>query len=217
MTEETFTNEPVAAPVKAAAKRPSRPAARARAAIRSEPELASPENRLRRAGRPDTARIQRAPAREELREDDARTAAPAERMTRRRRRTEDAFRIDRSMIPHGSSYEWKRKATYGAPDPDHQVNLRENGWRPVPSSRHPHLMPDGHNGPVEKNGMVLMERPSYLTEEARQEDYEIAIEQVHGKEAQINDTPAGHFSREHPSARRNTGIKKSYEPMPILD
>lgn len=201
------------------ARAPAKRAAPARAP-RPEPEMLSGANRLRRAGRPDTARIQRAPAREEIRIDEsARDAAPADRLYRKRKRTDDAFKIDRSIIPQGASYEWKRKATKGLPDSTHQVNLRENGWTPVPASRHPELMPTGYQGAVEKDEMVLMERPSYLTNEARIEDYEIAKDQVRGKEREIlgGDTPDGTFTRDHQSVRNATRLNKRLEPMPIMD
>lgn len=220
----------MAAPTKAPARKS---ASRSRArpgraasprAVRAAPEPTQEDeheshpvdNIVRRVGRPDTARIQRAEPREEIRTEE-RSTAPGQRMQRSRRRTEDVFRIDRKIIPQGMSYEWKRVAVKGRAESSHQVNLRENGWTPVPTSRHPELMPDGHTGPIQKDEMLLMERPSYLTEEARQEDYELARDQVRIKEAAIRDTPAGTFSRDHPSAQRNTGIRKSYEPMSIPD
>jgi hypothetical protein len=93
------------------------------------------------------------------------------------------------------------------------VNLRENHWTPVPADRHPEMMPVGHQGPVAKDGMILMERPAYLTEDARQEDLEIARDQVRVKEQQLGHTPSGTFTRNHPSVQRISQIKRSYGPI----
>lgn len=183
----------------------------------SDPTADAPRQQ-RLAGRPHNARIQapRLSAREEA---EAGAAVGdvgfdgQQRLVRRRRRVDDKFFMDRSKIPDGWSYEWKRQKVYGMTDVDHQVNLRENMWQPVPSSRHPEMMPTGHDGPIEKDGMVLMERPQYLTEEARQEDYEIAMDQVRVKEQQLGHTPGGQFTRDHPSVHRIAKIKRSYGPV----
>ena len=50
-----------------------------------------------------------------------------ERLTRRRR-TQDPFYIDPSIIPPGISYEWKRQSVFGQPDNEHWFGLRENHW-----------------------------------------------------------------------------------------
>lgn len=172
---------------------------------------------LQRAGRPANARIQRPSL---SARDEAEQAGPGDtivdadgRLVRRRRRVDDKFYVHPSKVPHGWSYEWKRSMVYGQPDTDHQVNLRENHWTPVPADRHPEMMPVGHNGPVAKDGMILMERPAYLTEDARQEDLEIARDQVRVKEQQLGHTPSGTFTRNHPSVQRISQIKRSYGPI----
>jgi hypothetical protein len=174
-------------------------------------------NRVRRPSRPQTLRADRAPQREEIREEER----PAEgqrlqRLTRTNTEDRDKFYVSPKSIPHNTSYEWKREKTYGASDPFHQLSLRENHWRPVPASRHPELMPEGTAaGPITRDGMILMERPSYLTKEAQQEYYNKAREQVTGRETALRKDPEGGFEggRSHQSARNNTRINKSYEPF----
>ncbi len=167
-----------------------------------------------RLARPANARTQQRPQPSQ-REAEAAGGedASGERLVRRRSRVDDKFYIAPGKIPTGWSYEWKRDKVYGMVDVDHQVNLRENHWRPVPASRHPEMMPLGDNGPITKDGMVLMERPSYLTEDARQEDYDWAMDQVRGKEAQLRNTPSGQFTRDHPSVDRIARVKRSYGPI----
>lgn len=121
---------------------------------------------------------------------------------------EDAFHIPLDMIPANVSYEWKRKSCYGMPDNRHMNQLKRNHWREVPQDRHPDYL-------VEQDGMVLMERPSYLTNEAHQEDYLTARGRVEQVSNSVRQTPDGHFTREHESARRATKIRSVIERMPI--
>jgi hypothetical protein len=74
------------------------------------------------------------------------------------------------------------------------------------------MMPTGHTGAIEKEGMVLMERPQYLTDEARQEDYDYAMGEVQGVTAQMHHTPADTFTRDHPSVHRIAKVRHSYGP-----
>lgn len=168
----------------------------------------------RRVGRPPGARFQ-SPEPPDMGAIDPGSPEGLVRV-RRRRRVEDPMYIDPRKIPPHTSYEWKRFSCFGQPDHDHQVNLRENGWTPVPAERHPEMMPTGHTGHIEKRGQILMQRPAYLTQEAHDEDYGIAMEEVERVRAsQMGQTPTGHFSREHPSARRVSGVKVSYGPAPM--
>lgn len=172
---------------------------------------------MSRVGRPPTARIQSPdPTPETPNEvgpqEGSNPDMPTERLMRTSRR-QDKFHIDTRLVPDGWSYEWKRESVYGQPDPDHQVNLRANHWRPVPVERHPNLMPPGHTGAIKKDGMVLMERPLYLTQDAQMEDYQIAMDQVRRKEEQLGATPPGTFDRSHPSAQRQSFVRRGYGPL----
>jgi hypothetical protein len=117
--------------------------------------------------------------------------------------------------PSGWSYEWKRKSVLGQEDPAHQVALRRMGWDPVPSARHPEMMPsDNVSNTIERKGMILMERPTELVEEARTIELQRARQQVNHKEAQLAGVPEGGLgNRDHPQVKPRIG--KSYEAMPI--
>lgn len=152
---------------------------------------------------PKRRRSPRAKARqEEVRENDPR-AADGPRLFRRRRKTEDRFWIDPKVIPAGVDYNWKRASTRGLPDTEHINNLRENHWAPVPASRHAGVI-------TEKDGMILMERPLYLSQEAQREDLGIALDQVQSVSNAIVDTPNGTMTRNHPSVRARTVHNRSY-------
>lgn len=153
---------------------------------------ARPQAKLSRAGRPSNARVQKVPTREELNAAQEQDRAETQRLFRTHRRVVDGLQIDRALIPPGFDYEWKRETCFGEHDIDHMTNLQENHWKPVPASRHPNMMPaDKRGGAIHRKGLILMERPSYLTKEAREEDLMLARQQVQVKEDQLGKTPAG--------------------------
>jgi hypothetical protein len=122
------------------------------------------------------------------------THEPA-RLYRRTNRDDWAFDIDPRKIPPDTSYEFKRTHTLNEPDHVHISNLALDHWRPVPTSRHPEKMPAGTdpNAPIVVEGMTLMERPKYLTEEAHAENYAAAMEPVQTMKARLGEkvVPAG--------------------------
>ena len=126
----------------------------------------------------------------------------------------DDFYVPREYIPDGWSYEWKRKTNMGMEDPAYQVQIARMGWEPVPASRHPNMMPEGNKYLIiERKGMVLMERPMEITEEARQIERQRARNQIRQKEAQLASAPDGTLTRDH--AQVKPKISKSYAPIPI--
>lgn len=128
----------------------------------------------------------------------------------------DEFYIELGIIPDGWSYEWKTRTILGAEDPAHQVSLARRGWEIVPASRHPELMPMGYKGAdITRKGMVLMERPLEITQEAQRKALLVARTQMRDKEAQLSQP-----SRNGEFERTNKGdplvkISKKYEAMPI--
>lgn len=128
----------------------------------------------------------------------------------------DEFFFDRTAIPEGWDYEWKRKSTANQEDPAYQVQLSNAGWTAVPAARHPEMMPStGHFETIERKGMILMERPLVITDRARMLERRKALEQVRVKEQQLNQPGGpGQFARDaHPQSRPN--ISKAYEAIPI--
>ena len=127
----------------------------------------------------------------------------------------DEFYIDPSQIPDGWTYEWKRKTVLGQEDPAYQVHLARTGWEPVPTTKHPEMMPGQGNHPnIERKGMMLMMRPAVISEEARDIELRRAKGQVKAKEEQLAGAPEGGLGhREHAQVKPKIG--KSYEAMPI--
>ena len=116
--------------------------------------------------------------------------------------------------PDGWSYEWKRKTILGQEDPAYQVHLARMGWEPVPTVRHPDMMPGMGAYPViERKGMVLMQRPTVISDEAREIELRRARQQVKVKEQQLSAAPEGQFERNDPRVRPS--INKGYSPLNV--
>jgi hypothetical protein len=127
----------------------------------------------------------------------------------------DKFAIDQSIIPEGWDYQWKRHTVLGKDDPSYDVNLRMNGWEPVPAKRHPQMMPSGSAASaITRDGMILMERPMELTMEAKARDKRKAQLQVRAKEASLAEAPQGQFGRDNKGAPL-ASVSKSFEAIPI--
>lgn len=77
------------------------------------------------------------------------------------------------------------------------------------------MMPYGYKGnEITRKGMVLMERPSEITDEVRQLEYRRARLQVRAKEEQLSAAGPGQFERSN-KGNDLVKVKKGYEAMPI--
>lgn len=122
----------------------------------------------------------------------------------------DKFYLDPSIIPDGTSYEWKRSTIFGKNDVYYDREMLEQGWRAVPAKRHPFLMPDGYEGPIIRDGLILMERAIELTNEAKQELAAAAFDQVHTKMQQLGEAPPGTMQRQNGSKGAMVEVNRSY-------
>ena len=123
----------------------------------------------------------------EVAREPARKAAPTGRqvvygrdgkpISRRRDNTMDQFEIPRDIREglerEGWDLQWNVKTVLGQENIAQQMRDMEAGWRPIMADREEfkgRFMPDGWTGPIERDGLILCERPMQLTEEARRED-----------------------------------------------
>jgi hypothetical protein len=128
----------------------------------------------------------------------------------------DKFHIDPAVIPDAWTYEWKRNTIYNQEDPSYQVELVRMGWEPVPAERHPEMMPKGWRGAtIEREGMVLMQRPEEITRRVRAMDRREAQQQVDIGQ-KFGNAPEGQFERRH-QGESLLSVKRHMEPMPIPD
>jgi hypothetical protein len=162
--------------------------------------------------------IERPSMRPEMREEDPRAAAARRAAEIRANQSPDDDGVDEFKLPpapDGWTYEWKTKSVMGAINHAHLTELRRQGWEEVPTQRHPEEMPVGGKDPIiERKGMILMQRPTVIVEEARRAQIIKARSQVKFKEEQLNGTPEGGLGhRDHAQVRPK--ISKGYEPMPV--
>lgn len=129
--------------------------------------------------------------------------------------TGDRFHISADKIPDGTTYEWKRVRVYGKEDVTYESTLERGGWTPVEATRHPEMMPRGHKGHIEREGMILMERPKEITDTIRRRDRLIARQLVDMKEDEaLSQTPDGTLSRTEPAlAKVRHGFRKEFAPI----
>jgi hypothetical protein len=133
-----------------------------------------------------------------------------ERLTRRRR-TVDPLYFDQRIVPAGFSYEWKCDDVMGQPNTAHMIGVRENHWVPVPAARHPELAYQGDTQ-IRRPGLVLMQRPKYLTDEAQMEDLGEALKPVQQMDQLMYGTKPGELTRDHPSVRQASKVRQQWSP-----
>ena len=114
----------------------------------------------------------------------------------------DAVNLDK--IPSDITVEWKRYSNVGADDPFYLSRMEEQGWLAVDPRQHPDWvpLPPGYDKPhIIKDGLILMERPKELTDEARKENYDLANRQIREAEQRLGKTPKDTMTREEEGVR----------------
>ena len=127
--------------------------------------------------------------------------------------TMDLFPLLPSEIPEGWTYEGKRYSVFNKDEPQYLANMMRGGWTPVPASRHPRLLYTGYSGDtIIKDGIILMERPKVLTDEARVREGLEARNAIAAKEAQLSGNTLANGAPQQKLAHSRT---RSSEPMAI--
>jgi hypothetical protein len=132
--------------------------------------------------RPPLREQTREPSREPTREASTILGRNGEEL-KRRRPNASADIFDRVRPPAGWSYQWNPVSHLNKEIEEIQksisVDMYENGWRPVPASRHPGIYtPAGYEGAIIVKGQRLEERPEAMTKAAIAEDTAYARAQL---------------------------------------
>lgn len=134
--------------------------------------------------------------------------------------TSNPFDIPLDEIPEGSSYEWKRFSVTGQSadhDPFYLAGMRRQGWEPVDPRRHPNWVPPGYDKPtIIRDGQILMERPIELTNEARQEQKQLARQQMREAQERLGLAPKDTMTRDFDGVRPRLE-QQVMRPVPIED
>lgn len=142
-------------------------------------------------------------------------------ITRNRPHTE-VDTLDQVKAPAGWTYQWNSIATLGREMDKIELQMIANGWRPVPSSRHPGLYTaPGYEGQIVLGGLRLEERPESLTQEAQQEDRDRARRKMRDQTDSLRLTQSQLPGATARNARAASGIRmevdKSFDLPPSED
>lgn len=209
-------------------RRPGRPSNAERAAKVAEVAKSRPDPRAAVmdeliADSAEEVYVEAAPVRPVPRAEDPRARAARRAAELRDNRAEsfdgtDKFFVDPSVIPDGWDYEWKAKYVANQEQISQMMAYKQAGWEEVPTYRHPEMMAAGTTEPVIiREGLVLMERPKEISDEARRRLAREAREQVAGKEREISSYEDDHAVGEGQRGRIGSRVNKSYEAIPIPD
>lgn len=150
-----------------------------------EPEIQSPRVARKAGKRTPPAPSRGRPAAGPVAQAASGEGDSTKQLTRRSRRDGSGsdFEIPAHLKKPGWDYEYKTIAVMGQPvDAAEMQRVYEGGWRPVNSKDMPQLCPPGWKKPtIERYGQMLFTRPMRLTQEARQEDIELADKQKNDK------------------------------------
>lgn len=111
-----------------------------------------------------------------------------EELSRKRTLSGDIFHIPIELIPDGWEYQWAAVSVVGNTEilMDQNLMFAENGWRPVPAERYPgRFLAAGAKGNIVRGGQMLMERPTELCQQARDEDNRNARQLVSDRNASL--------------------------------
>ena len=107
-------------------------------------------------------------------------------LTRRRKDGKgDIFDIPAELQEKGWDMQWIAHSVVGNTDimMDQNLQMRENGWRPVMADRFPgRYMPVGYKGHIIRGAQGLYERPKVLGDEARRDEKAKAIQQMRDRD-----------------------------------
>lgn len=130
----------------------------------------------------------------------------------RRKLSDNPLDLDPSEIDPGIHYQWCAEECMGKPELMNMRRMIEAGFEPVKwedrpeHMRLPNMTDAGLSQAVSHGGLVLMSRPSYLREEAENEDRAAARAQVRDKMAELGQSPStNHAPRTAPAVSRTYG------------
>jgi hypothetical protein len=121
----------------------------------------------------------------------------------------DKYAIPKDEMPAGWSYQWIAETVLNEPQTGAMMDFRQKQWSNVPQERHPTI-------PVRQGGLVLVERPIVLTEEARQEELQEARDQVRANVEQF--TPGGGLQKTGAIRKgRPVSVSADGVPDPVVE
>jgi hypothetical protein len=113
---------------------------------------------------------------------------------------EDKFFIPDELKQPGWDYEWKRFSVYNAEDQGYINGLKRTGWNEVPANRagFDRFLPrNWKESFILKEGQLLMERPTEVSDEIKRRQLGQARERIKIAESQNGQAPPGTLPRDN--------------------
>ena len=185
-------------------------------------ENESPEISKRGPGNPNWSKRDRPELRADQRQENRDPVREGPRLQRRFKANQDKFHIPQAIVDAfkgmGLEAEWKRHSLGGKEDAYYAAELQMNYWEPLLVEQYPalaeSLAPMGQkSGPIVKSDQILMVRPDYLCEDARQEQRDITNRLMNSNRSKMKEAPPGTFDRLVDDKRVGPAIRKSHEPL----
>jgi hypothetical protein len=129
------------------------------------------------------------------------------------------FSIARSDWPDGRELIWCTVSVFGQPQDDNRMKRERRGyegvWPEDFGGRYAHLVPSGHQGPIIKDGMMLMCRQTTWGDRAREEERRKAAAPVlaQAQSLQRGQLDGVAFPGRALNVSGRSGISKSVEPL----
>jgi len=128
--------------------------------------------------------------------------------------------IPKELVPDGFDVQYITDSVYGKEVPQHRAGFERKGWTPVHAGdlegSFDYLVPKGHKGEINVDGLVLMYRPKHLSDKAKARDQRLAREQVAIKEQALTGQGLDVLGGDHPSARKSNFINRSVERIEVV-
>ncbi|CAH1677899.1 hypothetical protein [Chelatococcus sp.] len=154
----------------------------------------------------------RPPMRQEAREqvhDAAHVKSRESRIPRRRKSfNEDKYFIPPDLKQDGMDYQWCRYSVNGEVDLPHIAELENQMWVPVLPEEMPGLPHMRVEGMIQRDGLMLMKRPDYESDDARLEN-EIQARKV--AQAQVQGLANINLGQGFEVSGQHTGVQKTVE------
>jgi hypothetical protein len=112
-------------------------------------------------------------------------------------------------LEEGFTLEWKRVEVLGKTQDSYIAQTARGGWEPVMAERWPgRFLPEGQTGAIVVDGLMLMERPQVLTDEAIREDKANARNAANAQRDKlgIKGLPAGY---EDPNQNKGAALQRT--------
>lgn len=136
---------------------------------------------------------------------------------------ESKLRIPRHQFPDGFDLQWVTHSVFGKEEPQHKAKYQRQGWVTVLAEEWGGkygrmFMPDGYQGEINVDGLVLMARPESWSAKARALEAQRARERVYLKEQQLRSGELGRVTMDaqHPTAVRSNIVNRVVEQIPVV-